>query len=160
MHRHDILSVPGYLLFTLPAFFPSQDCTMNHTMPKDLMCNGQRLCRVPIETQIYAYSCGSFYPDYLQIHYSCISGEMRRGEEKELLFSFFLVACTRLYKPLCRSVRRSVGPSVRHTLLFSAKWLIETRVRDLCGHCIRQQKSDRTYIEAKYYSKEGKKKFD
>ena len=30
----------------------------------------------------------------------------------------FLVACTRLYTPLCRSVRRSVGPLVRHTLLF------------------------------------------
>ena len=30
----------------------------------------------------------------------------------------FLVACTRLYNPLCRSVRPSVGPSVRHTLLF------------------------------------------
>ena len=27
-------------------------------------------------------------------------------------FSFFLVACTRLYKPLCRSVGRSVGLSV------------------------------------------------
>ena len=34
----------------------------------------------------------------------------------------FLVACTRLYNPLCRSVRRSVRPSVRpsvrNTLLF------------------------------------------
>ena len=28
-------------------------------------------------------------------------------------------------------VGRSVGPSVRHTLLFSAQWLIETRARDL-----------------------------
>ena len=27
--------------------------------------------------------------------------------------SFFLVACTRLYKPLCRSVSPSVGRSVR-----------------------------------------------
>ena len=46
-----------------------------------------------------------------------------------LFLSSFLVACTRLYKPLCRSVRRSVGPSVRrsvgrsvcHTLLFFRK---------------------------------------
>ena len=39
-----------------------------------------------------------------------------------LLFHLFLVACTRLYNPLCRSVGPSVGPSVRplvrHTLLF------------------------------------------
>ena len=38
------------------------------------------------------------------------------------LFLSFLVACTRLYKSLCRSVGRSVGRSVRrsvgHTLLF------------------------------------------
>ena len=35
----------------------------------------------------------------------------------------FLVACTRLYKPLCRSVRRSVrrsvGPSVRRSLFMT-----------------------------------------
>ena len=30
----------------------------------------------------------------------------------------FLVACTRLYNPLCPSVGRSVGRLVRHTLLF------------------------------------------
>ena len=33
-----------------------------------------------------------------------------------IFFLLFLVACTRLYNPLCRSVRRSVG----YTLLFSA----------------------------------------
>ena len=53
----------------------------------------------------------------------------------------FLVACTRLYKPLCRSGRPSVGRSVRpsdgrsvclsHFTFFFAKWLIELRVRDL-----------------------------
>ena len=41
---------------------------------------------------------------------------------KYATFFWFLVACTRLYTPLCRSVRPSVGPSVRpsvrHTLLF------------------------------------------
>ena len=50
---------------------------------------------------------------------------------------FFLVACTRLYKPLCRSVRRSVGRSVgrsvrrsvRHTLLFFG----EVAYRDACA---------------------------
>ena len=50
------------------------------------------------------------------------------------LISAFLVACTRLYKPLCRSVRRSVGPSVSPSVtlyFFFAKWLIELRVRDL-----------------------------
>ena len=39
-----------------------------------------------------------------------------------LSLQVFLVACTRLFNPLCRSVRRSVRPSVRqsvrHTLLF------------------------------------------
>ena len=51
--------------------------------------------------------------------------------------SHFLVARTQLYKPLCRSVRRPVGPLVRrsvgpsHFTFFSAKWLIELRVRDL-----------------------------
>ena len=41
----------------------------------------------------------------------------RRLVSKALRMAF-LVACTRLYTPLCRSVRRSVRPSVRHTLLF------------------------------------------
>ena len=31
-------------------------------------------------------------------------------------FSLFLVACTRLYNPLCRSVRPSVCPSVRRSV--------------------------------------------
>ena len=35
----------------------------------------------------------------------------------------FLVACTRHYKSLCRSVGPSVGPSVRHSLLFSQSGL-------------------------------------
>ena len=44
----------------------------------------------------------------------------------------FLVACTRLYKPLCRSVGRSVGRSFAHALLFFfAKWLIVSRMRYL-----------------------------
>ena len=34
------------------------------------------------------------------------------------IFNWFLVACTRLYKSLCRSVRRSVGPSVRPPFTF------------------------------------------
>ena len=34
------------------------------------------------------------------------------------MFGIFLVACTRLYKSLCWSVGRSVGPSVRHTVEF------------------------------------------
>ena len=43
----------------------------------------------------------------------------------ELRIGFFLIACTRLYKSLCRSV----GPSVRHTvsfffLHFWVEWLI------------------------------------
>jgi len=51
-----------------------------------------------------------------------------------VVWGSFLVACTRLYKPLCRSVRRSVGPSVRRSVtlyFFFEKWLIELRVRDL-----------------------------
>ena len=37
---------------------------------------------------------------------------------KKLDFRFFLSRATRLYTPLCRSVRRSVRSLVRHTLLF------------------------------------------
>ena len=37
---------------------------------------------------------------------------------KTSVLDVFLVACTRLYTPLCRSVCPSVRPSVRHTLLF------------------------------------------
>ena len=35
-----------------------------------------------------------------------------------LWINVFLVACTWLYAPLCRSVSRSIGPSVGNTLLF------------------------------------------
>ena len=37
-------------------------------------------------------------------------------EELNLNFLQFLVACTRLYKPLCRSVGQSVGRSVRRSV--------------------------------------------
>ena len=57
---------------------------------------------------------------------------------------FFLVACTRLYRPLCRSVRRSVGPSVT-LYFFFAKWLIELRVRDLWRSALFDVNHDLTF---------------
>merc|ERR1711954_333599 len=45
-----------------------------------------------------------------------------------LFFCLPLVACTRLYKPLCRSVgpsvRRSVGPSVGRSVGPSVRWSV------------------------------------
>ena len=47
---------------------------------------------------------------------------------KSIFFlSFFLAACTQLYKPLCQSI----CPSFGHTLLFFAKGLIVSHARDL-----------------------------
>ena len=39
--------------------------------------------------------------------------QVKTGSCKCIKIVLFLVACTRLYKPLCRTVGRSVGPSVR-----------------------------------------------
>ena len=49
--------------------------------------------------------CNLFCISRIQKYYSTFSFQ-----------SFFLVACTRLYKPLCRSVRLSVGPSVSRSI--------------------------------------------
>ena len=46
------------------------------------------------------------------------------GSGSGYFFYVFLVACTRLYNPLCPSVCRSVGRSVGHTLLFSRLRLV------------------------------------
>ena len=82
---------------------------------------------------------GNFGMNLVLSHILDVTLSMGGGEMFLYSFLLFLVACTRLYKPLCRSVGPSVrwsvgpsvGPSVRHTLLFFAKWLIELRVRDL-----------------------------
>ena len=87
----------------------------------------------------FTYNCRSYEQDGSSKR--CIEGGKLEIYRKNFILKndthantciiiLFLVACTRLYNPLCRSVgpsvrrsvgpsvRRSVRPSVRHTLLF------------------------------------------
>ena len=56
------------------------------------------------------------------------SQRLHRNPGAFFCFVFFLVTCTRLYNPFCRSVGRSVGPSVcrsvGNTLLFWRLWAV------------------------------------
>ena len=93
-----ITAMGGLFNFTMSQQTDRQDLSTHEIM----ICqrNNRQLCRLVTQTILTAHLL-----DYLAI----IWRNWRRSKKHN--WCNLLVACTRLYTPLCPSVRRSVGPS-------------------------------------------------